>query len=386
MKRLIAVACALLCQLCANEDGMCDAISGKSPLCVITATMPCSKKLSDESIKTIFDVQHLLFERHEEYMPGLLGGYNWWSTEVQNALDKLYREFETLAIIRNTPKLIVFSENFFGRKIVRQKQEFETLLKHHTSRFEDTIFAVNYLCAEQTDVPIAEVDRTINIIQSSCEFYNFIDNIYSYDEKLNVLQKFLLQEVVKNIKMLTNKLSSHYNTGFESHTGATAYIKYLKSIIQKAKTEYICIQTLENITYYLYRNKILMKYNKSTYCNEISNLEESGYIYKFGYGIDLIQNDNKIANILHDNVSTEICKDVIVKARKDDKKRRIHIVQSDYINLNQYFDHLPKHEILVHADSYNSCLYIGRQAQPQSFEYTIKYRSVYCAIKCFMLE
>ena len=341
MKRLIVVACALLCQLCANEDRICDAISGKSPLCVITATMPCSKKLSDESIKTIFDVQHLLFEQHEEYMPGLLGDYNWWSVEIQSALDKVYREFDTLAIVRNTPKLIVFSENFFGRHVVRQKQEFETLLKQHTGRFENTIFAINYLCTEKTDVPIAEVDRTINIIQSSCEFYNFIDNIYSYDEKLNVLQKFLLQELIENIKILINRLFSRYNTSFESYTNATAYIKYLKSIIQKTKTEYICIQTLENITYYLYRNKILMKYDKSTYCNEISNLEESGYIYKFGYGIDLIQNDNKIANILHDNVSTEICKDVIVKARKDDKKRRIHVVQSDYININDYFNNLP---------------------------------------------
>ena len=167
MKQLIAVVCALLCHVCANEVRICDAISGKSPLCVVTTTMPCSEKLSDASIKTIFDVQHLLFEQHEEYMPGLLGDYNWWSTEVQNSLDKLYREFDTLAIIRNTPKLIVFSENFFGRKIVRQKQEFETLLKQHTSRFEDTIFAINYLCTEKTNVPITEIDRTINIIKTN---------------------------------------------------------------------------------------------------------------------------------------------------------------------------------------------------------------------------
>ena len=130
MKRLIAVACALLCHVCANEVRICDAISGKSPLCVITATMPCSKKLSDESIKTIFDVQHLLFEQHEEYMPGLLGDYNWQSVEIQSALDKVYSEFDTLAIIRNTPKLIVFSENFFGRKIVRHKWKFKVFLNN----------------------------------------------------------------------------------------------------------------------------------------------------------------------------------------------------------------------------------------------------------------
>ncbi len=101
--------------------------------------MNTSKRLIDISN---FDVQHLLFEQHEEYMPGLLGDYNWQSVKVQSALDKVYREFDTLAIIRKTPKLIVFSENFFGRHVVRQKQEVETLLKQHTSRFEDTIFAI----------------------------------------------------------------------------------------------------------------------------------------------------------------------------------------------------------------------------------------------------
>ena len=83
---------------------------------------------------------------------------------------KAHNGFNTLAIVRNTPKLIIFSENFFGRHVVRQKHEFETLLKQHTSRFEDTIFAINYLDTEQTDISVADVDRTL-IILSSCEYY-----------------------------------------------------------------------------------------------------------------------------------------------------------------------------------------------------------------------
>ena len=71
----------------------------------------------------------------------------------------MYNDVKILVIISKIPKLIVFSENFFGRKIVRQKQEFETLLKQHTNRFEDTIFAINYSDTEQTDISVADVDR-----------------------------------------------------------------------------------------------------------------------------------------------------------------------------------------------------------------------------------
>ncbi len=46
------------------------------------------------------------------------------------------------------------------------------MLKQHTSRFENTIFAINYLCTEQTDVPISEVDRTLQNIQ---EYKTIID-------------------------------------------------------------------------------------------------------------------------------------------------------------------------------------------------------------------
>ncbi len=77
---------------------------------------------------------------------------------------------------------------------------------------------------------------------------------------------------------------------------------------------------------------------------------------------------------------------MIVETRSRDQKRRVHVVQSDHININDYFKHLPEYEVLIHADSYNSCLYIGRQTQSQSFEYTIKYGSRHCAIKSFMLE
>ena len=85
-----------------------------------------------------------------------------------------HNDFNTLAIIRKTLKLIVFSANFFGRHVVRQKHEFETLLKQHTCRFENTIFSINYLCTEKTNVPIAEVDRTISITTSSCEYYQVL--------------------------------------------------------------------------------------------------------------------------------------------------------------------------------------------------------------------
>ena len=357
--------------------------------------MPCSEKLSDENIRTIFDMQHLLFERHEEYIPGLLGDYNWQSVEIQSALDKVYSDFDTLAIIRNMPKLIVFSENFFGRHVVRQKQEFETLLKQHTSRFEDTIFAINYLCAEQTDVPIAEVDRTINIIKSSCDSVNFI-----HDYNINIQQlsnfnhikkcfipKDFYDSYQKMCKIL-NKLIKTTNIIFESNTNAIEYIAYLKNIIQQTKTQSMFLYTLENITSYFYNSNILMRYNKATYFNEINDLEQSNYIYKFGIGIDFVQECSLIANTLHDNVSTEICRDVIVETRKDDKKRHIHIVQSDYIRLNKYFDNLPEYEVLVHADSYNSCLYVEKQAQSQSLEYTIEIdcSSKSCTTRCFMLE
>ena len=235
------------------------------------------------------------------------------------------------------------------------------MFKQHTSRFEDTIFAINYLCTEQTDVPIAEVDRTINFIQSSYEFYSLVNNLNLYN--FNTVQKLLLQSVTKKIQNAINALSLRRNTSFDSSIYINKYIHYLKNIIQNASQEYVHEHVLENISCYFYNSNILMTYNKATYFNEINDLEQSNYIYKFGIGIDFVQGCSSVANMLHDNVSTEICRNVIVETRKYDKKRRIHIVQSDYININDYFNNLPKCKVLIHADSYNSCLYVERQLQ-----------------------
>ncbi len=313
---------------------------------------------------------------------------SWMDAQVQNILNRVCNGFNTLYIIRKTPKLIVFSKNFFGRKIVRQKQEFETLLKQHTSRFEDTIFAINYLCTEQTDVPIAEVDRTINFIQAAFELNNFIKKISIHYENMSAIQQFLLKFYQKPLNTTINELYTtlHSNLRFEADKGIETYIQYLYNIKQLMKAPDISLYTLENITSYFYCNEIIMTYNKATYFNEINNLEESRYIYKFGYGIDFTQNDDKITNILHNNVSTEICRDVIVETRSRDQKIRIHVVQSDYISINDCFDNFPEYEVLVHADSYSSCLYISEQSQQQSLEYTINYGLKSCTIKCFMLE
>ena len=267
------------------------------------------------------------------------------------------------------------------------------MLKQHTSRFEDTIFAINYLCTEKTDVPIAEVDRTIKLIQSSCDSVNFIHDYninikqlsnFNYIKKCFIPKEFynLYQKMCK----IFNKLIKTTNIIFESNTNAIEYIAYLKNIIQQTKTQSMFLYTLENITSYFYNSNILMRYNKATYFNEINDLEQSNYIYKFGIGIDFVQGCSSVANMLHDNVSTEICRDVVVKTRKYDKKRRIHIVQSDYININDYFNNLPGYEVLIHSDSCNSCLYVCKQALQQLFGHIINYKSRSCTIKCFMLE
>ena len=347
MKRLIAAACALLCHVCANEVRMCDAISGRSPLCVITATMPCSKKLSDESIKTIFDVQHLLFEQHEEYMPGLLGDYNWQSVEIQNALDKVYREIDTLAIIRKTPKLIVFSENFFGRKIVRQKQEFETLLKQHTSRFEDTIFAINYLCTTECHLNKKDIKRTLSLFT---KYYNNCMQL-NYMIKLSDLLLFLKTLIPQFMHSALNYMQesciSKINdiacvikatqidfSAYNKEKILLEYINYLKHTLYSNVDN---IMTLENITSYFWNGTQIMAYNKATYCNEVDCIKTDGkyYLYKFGIKRDIIKQTSKINNCILDNISTEICMDLFLGTKKHDRMKYIHVIQSDTINISK---------------------------------------------------
>ena len=382
MKRLIAAACALLCHVCANEVRMCDAISGRSPLCVVTATMPCSKKLSDESIKTIFDVQHLLFEQHEEYMPGLLGNYNWWSAEVQNALCEVYSEFDTLAIIRKTPKLIVFSENFFGRKIVRQKREFETLLKQHTGRFEDTIFAINYLCTEELNMTQKEILNIINGFNMNY-MHNTIANIINiFKEKIS--RMFCIQN--------KNTMFSNYITRFESNIEAKDYLQLLHDQF-KYSAENTHVTILENITSYFYKHTIIMRYNKATYCDEVQDLKIDNrneyYLYKMGNGEDITQINNELAELLHNNVSTEICRDLFCAIKKDYTNARIHIIQSDTIDMHKYLQNIPICDIIIHSDSNNGVVYKYKNVQligiSNITQYNINFQKTNCSIQAFML-
>ena len=337
-------------------------------------------------------------------MPGLLGDYNWQSMKVQDALNKIYSEFDTLAIIRKTPKLIVFSENFFGRKIVRQKQEFEELLKQHTSRFEDTIFAINYLCTEQTDVHVFEIKRTIKKMQKYEKIKDDISTIIQFNQfEMTWYEKLLtLNSVIqKYCAMYANCIE--YNTrilhhavlcNFESAVNNCSCIKYLCDIVKSSKKNAYNVYTLENKTLYIFNKSTIMTYNKTTYCDEVEDLRidcsNDYYVYLFGHAMDILHSNSNLALCMHKNISTEICKDLSSNVRRHVSSfKRIHIVQSDWINVKMYEANLPECNIVINADTHYTNVYKKHNLKLQQYEnffcHCLKLQQFSCSLDVFLL-
>ena len=153
------------------------------------------------------------------------------------------------------------------------------------------------------------------------------------------------------------------------------------------------MSTLSNMSSYFYKEQKLVSYTKSTYCNEVKNLNIDGtqdyYLYNFGYWISTIQNDSFLSYTLHSNCTTAICRDVFSNSIIHKIQKRYIIVQSDYININECKNNIKLHTIIIHADSYNSCVYKNLNCNliPMEtvLECNIHIKNKICSCKIFML-
>lgn len=101
-----------------------------------------------------------------------------------------------------------------------------------------------------------------------------------------------------------------------------------------------------NVSMIKYAEKTLSEYEKTTYFEESNDFIKNGFRYKFGNALDH-SNNTEITS----RISTQICRDLVMKVRETDPKTRIHIVPSNSINIFQNIEKIvgtPK--TIIHAD------------------------------------
>ncbi len=268
-------------------------------------------------------------------------------------IDPLFQNLkEQISPITSYPHLIIFNEYFFGKEPLNATTK-EILLKQFDS-FENAIFVANFILLETKDISIYEIDRTINMIRESFTW----EEIAAKKFKVNTYKPegTPKQMQLTNAVQFAQKNFSVYQQGLNDK-----YLLFLKKKILYTNSEFVNIPCLENISFYYHKNIPLMKYNKATYFNEFllstqSNKPEYPF-YRFGCGADLIlDNDNTMSKILHNNVSTEICRDVCIGIRKDSPFKKLHIIQSNTINIENYKIHIPTYNYLILSDpTHNEC-------------------------------
>ena len=335
MKKLLAFIFFNLCYFHAfalSSEDLQNAFNGSSPLYVVNVTKRGTDSLAPDEIATLF---------------------------------KNLKEYIQKEKIDNMPCFIVFNEYFFGKGPLMAEKKNKLL--EQFSDFENAIFVVNFVSLGQKLVSVYEIDRTANIVRNSMIHEKLLA------QKLQIpQQEGYMLSLGSNIKERFSYAYSglqfaqkNFNSSFEvqgnenqANKEITDYLAYLKQLLEAIKTEFIETQCLENVTFYYHKNIPLMKYNKATYYNEVLNLNQNKITYLFGIGTDLIVSFlNPISETLHKNVSTEICRDVCLGVRKEDRThKKLHIIQSNTIKAENYKQHIPKTLYIITSDpNYNKC-------------------------------
>lgn len=322
MKKLLSIIFLNLCCLksfALSSEDLENAFNGQSPLYVVNVTKHGTDSLSPDEIAPLF---------------------------------KNLKECIQKGEINNILCFIIFNEYFFGKEPLTT--EIKNKLLQQFSEFENAIFVVNFVSLEQKLVSVYEIDRAINILNSSFSKDEILEkkNLISTIEGKHSLRQFQLENTIQ----FAERKFLPRQTGLSEK-----YLLFLNELLKKSTFEICNILCLENNTIYYHKNVCLMKYNKATYFNEflLPILSRNKYpFYCFGCGIDLIiDNENLIAKILQANVSTEICKDVSIGIRKDSLARKLHIIQSNTIKAENYINYMPSFNYLIISDPiHNMCL------------------------------
>ena len=394
----------------ANDDTLLNAISGDNDLYLITVTKSDNNVLSQAEMYAVFTIL-------QKFLLGNNQNRTVVSRELENIVQKLkapiseedstnqdYAQYDNNfmlpneAFIRNidnvnilldnieyidadvnnyqdvlqpiskSAKLVIFNEYFFGKGSAFPKKYFEEIIRTYTGVFDKTIFMINYLKQELQNVSVEEIDRCFRITKTSVQHEKLFDIVDDYNDinqnnnLYNKIKAFFLntapeyRQLIEYTRNTRNFVTNILRSAQIENQSSKSYLEKLKEIKASIQNGYIKMLTLQNISLYCYNGDNIMQYCKYTYFDEVQNLCDANhsFLYLFGAGIDTILSDSNFAYSLHCNISTEICRDLAVAARKDDHiQKRFHIVTSNTISLTNHVQNIPPCSFVVHADPHS---------------------------------
>lgn len=202
------------------------------------------------------------------------------------------------------------------------------------------------------------VDRWIKALESSQFKNDFLETALFSSRKpkqINAFKSLIVPQFAQlaHFREKVSQLEEKMVPGLtEASTDPTSI---LRKRLSDSIDGNVLIPVLENVTFYITKGCPIMRYNKSTYFDEIDISERQPFVYNLGCGFDFLCEGissfyKQQAELLRRNLSTEICRDVVCGIRKGDKFHRLHIVQSNSVSLGNYENNLPLCKFVIQAD------------------------------------
>lgn len=274
-------------------------------------------------------------------------------TEIIKIFEKrkkeLLKEFDSIIcnfkqIKKEDWKLCIFNEMFFSKWIPVSQRYMKNIVNNSSMIEEDrhTLTHINFLYYEKRNVPLSrnEFERIIKQLSSSRTLHS---TVYS---RFSPYGKIALQDYINRIKQLAQP--QNY---------------------------------LVNMSQLLWRKRAICFYKKSSYCSENDELLSQGYIYDIGDGKDhkypnMPEPFDSVANVVSNNISTEICYDLYSGIREENNWEnnpglgsKIHILVSNWVSLyNSFFFLPPNGKLIIHADPIllnENVFAVRKDVQPQ---------------------
>ena len=233
----------------------------------------------------------------------------------------------------------VFGFNFLTQQKISVTEDFEAIKKHVDFFYEKLL--------KKAD----EVHRSGEMeMEDVVKMYTLgTKGILTYTQKEdgdNIIMSIPSKELTMSAHITKPTIPGTYKL----KKGNNVTIKMLDDKNIELTSEIKDVYRLENKTFYALNENIISTYNKSTYYNESNEfLSYENTFYRFGDKEDhsSLQDTIHFANY----VSTEICRDVVCKIRKDDADRiPFHIIQANSIRRLPSDEEIPPANIFVFCD------------------------------------
>lgn len=278
-------------------------------------------------IKKDFPSLYIESEKKEDLFKMLQSYY----LEHFNAL--MLRIKEARKFYKPAITLLVTNEYFWGKVPMEVKEAYALMSKW--SSLPNVLFCSNFLLVDELKDP-----ATPKKLASA------LNKLHSEAHKT---KKIFLME------------SEHFVPEYDAHYEITVpsfqkYIDYLN------KVEPSTIKGIfKNESMIFWNQHLLTTYDKATYVDEQENILSKGFIYEFGLGFDNIGEKISESDVVHNLVSTQICRDLLAQIRVNDLgTQRYHILQSNTINFDG--EVIPKNAVYVIHVNFDSPSVVYKRA------------------------